>query len=144
MHITAHQRVIPYIVALIAMLSVMGGWSFAATSTAMQGRVPVPVINIEEGSGPCIAPPDEMRRTHMQMLLHQRDKTVRDGERGAPVSLNGCVECHASSRTGSVAGDSQDFCVSCHSYAAVRIDCFDCHQPVATGRSATAALGIQR
>lgn len=77
--------------------------------------------------GQCVADPATMRREHMTMLKHQRDETVRAGVRGAPVSLKTCVECHASRTTGSVAAASTDFCVSCHSYAAVKIDCFQCH-----------------
>ena len=68
-----------------------------------------------------------MRRDHMSMLTHQRDDTVHAGVRGAPVSLTACVECHASQSSGSVAAARTDFCVSCHSYAAVKIDCFECH-----------------
>jgi hypothetical protein len=37
------------------------------------------------------------------------------------------VSCHASKTTGSVAAASTDFCSSCHAYAAVKIDCFECH-----------------
>ena len=29
--------------------------------------------------------------------------------------------------TGSVAAAPTNFCVSCHSYAAVKLDCFECH-----------------
>jgi hypothetical protein len=47
--------------------------------------------------------------------------------RDARASLKGCVECHASAQSGSVATAKTDFCVSCHSFAAVRIDCFECH-----------------
>ena len=68
-----------------------------------------------------------MRRSHMDMLKHQRDDTVHGGIRGAKVSLKACVECHASRETRSVAAARTDFCVSCHSYAAVKIDCFECH-----------------
>ena len=42
------------------------------------------------------APPEVMRRTHMEMLKHQRDETVHGGVRGARASLVGCVDCHAS------------------------------------------------
>ena len=69
-----------------------------------------------------------MRRSHMDMLKHQRDKTVRDGVRGAKASLNACIDCHASSKNGSVLGSKENFCQGCHSYAAVKLDCFECHQ----------------
>jgi [DsrC]-trisulfide reductase subunit J len=77
--------------------------------------------------GPCIAPPEVMRREHPDMLLHQRVKTVHQGIVGAKVSLAKCVACHASKETGSVAASPQDFCESCHAYAGVKLDCFECH-----------------
>ena len=88
-----------------------------------------PVIRIERGEA-CVAPVAEMRRDHMKMLFHQRDRTMRQGVREARASLKGCVECHASQKTGSVAKAETDFCVACHSYAAVKIDCFECHTPL--------------
>ena len=75
----------------------------------------------------CVAPPDVMRRNHMDFLKHQRDDTVHGGIRGAKFSLKGCIDCHASQKTQSVAKDETNFCISCHSYAAVKIDCFECH-----------------
>lgn len=68
-----------------------------------------------------------MRRNHMDLLTHHRDKTVRDGVRTKKHSLKECINCHASKETGSVTAAKDNFCVSCHSYAAVKIDCFDCH-----------------
>ena len=112
--------------------------AFTMPALAQQAdRTPKPAIVIEE-TGHCIAPPEVMRRQHPDMLKHQRDRTVRLGERGARVSLDGCIRCHASRQTGSVVGSDKAFCQACHSYAAVRIDCFDCHQPVA--RAALASL----
>lgn len=102
---------------------------------AADGRVAKPVVKIEN-PGQCIAPADEMRRHHMDMLKHQRDKTMREGVRGAKASLNGCIECHASKQTGSVIGSNDAFCQSCHTYAAVKLDCWDCHQPKAGFKAA--------
>ena len=100
---------------------------FALPAVALAG-VPKPVIDIAT-PGQCIASPEVMRRTHMDMLLHQRDKTMHEGQRGGKVDLNGCIDCHASKSNGSVLGSNQNFCQSCHAYAAVKIDCFECHQP---------------
>jgi hypothetical protein len=97
---------------------------------AKAGRTAKPVIEIAN-PGKCVAPVDEMRRNHMEMLKHQRDRTMRQGIRGEPASLNACIECHASKKTGSVLGSNENFCQSCHSYAAVKLDCWDCHQPKA-------------
>jgi hypothetical protein len=87
-----------------------------------------PRFKIERGEA-CVAPVAEMRRDHMKMLLHQRDRTLREGVRTTRFSLKGCVDCHASEKTGSVLG-KEGFCSSCHEYTAVRIDCFECHTPV--------------
>jgi hypothetical protein len=96
--------------------------------------VPMPTITIAN-EGKCIAPTEEMRRNHMDMLKHQRNETMREGKRGMPASLNACIECHAGKSTGSVIGKDQ-FCESCHSYAAVKLDCWDCHQPKAGFKAA--------
>jgi hypothetical protein len=93
-----------------------------------------PVIRIERG-GACVAPVAEMRRDHMKMLFHQRDRTLRQGLRETRFSLKGCVECHAGQKTGSVLG-KEGFCASCHEYAAVKIDCFECHTPLRQKRVA--------
>ena len=103
--------------ALIATLAIPAG---------VMAGVDKPAI-VKARSGPCIAPPEVMRREHPEILLHQRVKTVRQGIVGAKVSLEKCVECHASKQTGSVAASKQDFCESCHAYAGVKLDCFECH-----------------
>ena len=94
---------------------------------AGEGRTPLPVIAPATAGTQCVEPPDVMRRDHMRFLKHQRDDTVHGGVRGAKYSLKACVDCHASRKTASVATAPNDFCVSCHAYAAVRIDCFECH-----------------
>ncbi len=97
------------------------------------GRVPQPVIESARGDK-CVEDPAFMRRNHMIVLKHQRDDTMHGGIRGAKHSLKGCISCHASQTTNSVAATSTNFCQSCHSYAAVKIDCFECHssRPAAT------------
>ena len=85
-----------------------------------------PVIEAARG-GECVADPAFMRRNHPDLLKHQRNETVHRGVRDARASLKGCIECHASSATGSVAAAPTDFCASCHAYAAVKVDCFECH-----------------
>ena len=80
----------------------------------------------------CVEPVDVMRRDHMTMLFHQRDRTVYFGERSpeAKYSLIECLSCHTQK-------DAQgayipinapgQFCQVCHSYASVKMDCFECH-----------------
>ena len=93
-----------------------------------------PKIKIERGEA-CVAPVTEMRRNHMEMLFHQRDRTLRQGLREPRFSLKGCVDCHASRETGSVLG-KDGFCSTCHSYASVKIDCFECHTPLRQEKTA--------
>lgn len=104
-------------------------------ASADEGRTPKPVIERAAEGAQCVNDPEFMRRNHMDLLKHQRDDTVRQGVRGQKYSLKACIECHASRETASVTKASTNFCVSCHSYAAVKIDCFECHasQPQARG-----------
>ena len=93
---------------------------------ASASRVSQPVIEAARG-GQCVADPAFMRRNHMKLLKHQRDDTLRGGIRMGPYSLKTCIDCHASKTTDSVATSDTNFCQSCHNYAAVKIDCFECH-----------------
>ncbi len=120
---------------------VLGAAATTAGAAGGSGRVPVPQPSVERGTQ-CIAPAAEMRRTHMDLLRHQRDRTLRDGVRGAKVSLNGCIDCHATpvgaAGTRSVVGSADAFCQGCHQYAGVTLDCFECHQPKAAARPGAA------
>ena len=93
---------------------------------ASASRVSQPVIEVARG-GQCVADPAFMRRNHMKLLKHQRDDTLRGGIRTGQYSLKTCIDCHASNTTNSVAASDTNFCQSCHNYAAVKIDCFECH-----------------
>jgi hypothetical protein len=88
----------------------------------------------------CVAETDWMRRNHMTVLMHQRDDTVHNGIRTKRFSLKGCVECPAvkgSDGKSLSAASSQHFCRSCHDYAAVRMDCFECHASRPEAQAAT-------
>ena len=119
---------------MAAMLAVAG---FADTGDKRMGRVAMPTVKIETG-GACVAPTEQMRRDHMKMLLHQRDSTMREGLREPRFSLKHCIDCHASQATGSVLG-KDGFCSSCHTYASVQLDCFECHTPLRQSRVAGAS-----
>ena len=120
------------VVASIGLLAALAAGGALAADPA--GRTPKPVVEAAVTGTQCVAPPEIMRRSHMDFLKHQRDDTVHGGIRGAKFSLKGCIECHAGRQTGSVIGAQTNFCVSCHSYAAVKIDCFGCH----TGKTGAA------
>jgi hypothetical protein len=131
------------------MVELVVGLGLAAAmlpAVADPGRTPQPQLDAARG-GQCVLPPEQMRRQHMDLLKHQRKVTVHEGVRGGPggaASLVGCIDCHASRSNDSVLGSSQNFCQGCHSYAAVKLDCFECHnprtgQPVATAPAASVA-----
>ena len=87
----------------------------------------------------CVEPTDFMRRYHMEVIKHQRDETVHGGIRSTKHSLAGCIACHgAKGPTGEPlpANDEKQFCGACHDFAAVRLNCFDCHATVPTARMA--------
>lgn len=90
----------------------------------------------------CVADTDWMRRNHMTVLMHQRHETVHDGIRTKRFSLEGCIDCHAVKGVDGkpvTIASPKHFCRTCHDYAAVRIDCFECH--ASRPESETAATG---
>ena len=113
------------------------------TATAMAAepkkpsRVPMPVVQTKAGEK-CVEPTDVMRRDHMKFILHQRDETMHRGIRTVKHSFKNCVNCHADAKTNSVLG-KDGFCQSCHTHAAVKIDCFECHTAAPEPSKAAAA-----
>ena len=99
--------------------------------------VPQPVIQKGKGDK-CVEDTQFMRREHMEVLEHHRDETMREGIRTKQHSLKNCIECHATpdeSGQRTVLGKDH-FCQSCHNYAAVQIDCFQCHSSKPEGNAA--------
>ena len=83
----------------------------------------------------CVEETQDMRVNHMEYILHQRDETVHEGIRDKQHSLVECINCHVSDAPDAPRVSSEKhFCSSCHTYAAVSIDCFQCHadRPVKT------------
>ena len=108
---------------MLVLLLATGG---TVSADAGAPRAPIPAA----AGDTCVEPAGDMRREHMHMLMHQRDRTVHEAYRDKQHSLRGCVECHtnrtAEGQTMAVNADGQ-FCQSCHAYAAVKMDCFECH-----------------
>ena len=102
----------------------------APYTTGAEVNVPQPKIVKGES---CVEPTDVMRRYHMDMLMHQRDDTVIRGIRTEKHSLVGCISCHADKDEQGhyipVNAEGQ-FCSTCHSFTAVKMDCFQCHATV--------------
>jgi hypothetical protein len=96
-------------------------------SVAWAAEANAPKLDIGKG-GHCVRDPQWMRRNHMRLLMHVRDDTVRKGIRTEETDgLKNCVDCHASLKDDSVTARADSFCVGCHRYEAVKIDCFECH-----------------
>lgn len=77
-----------------------------------------------------------MRRMHMEMMKHDRDLTMYDGERPVHASLKSCFDCHEVKDEQNVSltyADERHFCRVCHDYAAVKVDCFSCHRSTPDG-----------
>lgn len=86
----------------------------------------------------CVESTPLMRRNHMDYLLHQRDETLRRGIRSGKYSLMGCIDCHARrDKQGRMIPVNAPgaFCQGCHAYAAVSLDCFQCHVTTPRGLS---------
>ena len=153
-----------------AWLAAWGALPLLALSAWADARTPQPTIAIARAGTHCLAAPDVMRREHPDMLKHQRTLTVREGKRGMPASLNACIACHATgtSAVGSPAGTAEPradgagdehssaeptsaqtktagpgahFCESCHAYAAVKLDCFECHAKTPRAMAQQAGAG---
>jgi hypothetical protein len=79
----------------------------------------------------CVEPIDIMRRYHGHFLKHHRNDTMHRGVRTTQHSLIECINCHVTADDDgnypNVKDGSEHFCRSCHNYAAVKIDCFECH-----------------
>jgi predicted CXXCH cytochrome family protein len=112
----------------VIILTVVALVSLVAMTVAVSG---VPQPDIPRGQGEsCVADTDFMRRNHMTLLKHQRDDTVLEGVRSKQYSLKECISCHAVSGSDAMPvtiSSPEHFCRSCHDYAAVKIDCFQCH-----------------
>ncbi len=71
------------------------------------------------------------RKMHPELLLHKRDKTLRQGVRGGYVQLKKCVECHTSvDESGEYipVNSADQFCSTCHKKVGTSLDCFSCHR----------------
>lgn len=78
----------------------------------------------------CVRPTEDMRRNHMKYLLHHRDLTMHEGIRTQKYDLRECLSCHVQKAADGAqihVDSSKHFCNSCHTYAGVKIDCFECH-----------------
>jgi hypothetical protein len=113
-------------------LALVGATTAQATGV---GDFVVPSSNASSVQN-CVEPTEYMRRNHMEVIRHQRDTTVYGGIRSTKHSLAGCVSCHvgydAAKKPVPINAEGQ-FCDACHDYAAVNLNCFDCHATIPEG-----------
>ena len=91
-------------------------------------KIPKPEPVKPEIAKQCVRDTEYMRTSHMVLLNNWRDNIVREGEvrkdktgEGKEYWLSlqkGCMNCHSS---------KVKFCDECHTYAAVKPYCWDCH-----------------
>ena len=97
-------------------------------ATAEEGQL-LPKIPAAKGEQ-CVEPTDVMRRQHMEFIMHQRDLTVHDGIRTKKHQFVRCINCHVRpNEKGEYPRhtSNEHFCTTCHVFASVSIDCFQCH-----------------
>lgn len=104
-----------------------------------------PKIPIDKSKGSCVLPGDQMRREHMKILMHRRDDTMFRGIRGGKKALSACLTCHMvkDEKTGKpvTVASPKHFCRVCHDYAAVKVDCWQCHKSVPEAAERQAMIG---
>ncbi len=75
----------------------------------------------------CIEPTAYMRSSHMELIGRWRTAVVREGEDlyvasdGKRINMSlsqNCLGCHS---------NKEQFCDTCHNYAAVKPNCWSCH-----------------
>lgn len=100
-----------------------------ATSAVSAGDLRPDIPKAAKGKQ-CVEDTEFMRKNHMDLLKHQRVETTRLGIRDKKHSLKNCFTCHfvngADSKPVTVS-DPRHFCRECHDYAAVSVDCWQCH-----------------
>ena len=124
--------------ALRRLALVAASAAFGLMRAEASDRTPAPQPVKPATAEKCVADTQFMRRNHMEMLLHQRDETVHEGIRTKQFSLANCVSCHAVKGADGkpvAYSDPKHFCRTCHSYVAVRVDCFECHASRPEGKA---------
>jgi hypothetical protein len=95
------------------------------------GQAEPNLATAKEKAEQCVEPTEDIRRNHMVYLNQHRDETVIEGIRTKQHSLNECINCHVAPTKADGEAlhypDKEHFCASCHTYAGVKIDCFQCH-----------------
>jgi hypothetical protein len=111
-------------------LGLLGGPGAALAGGGIEGTAKADKLDV------CVEETAFMRRSHFELIKHQRDITVHQGIRKTDHSLAGCIDCHArkDARGSHVSVDAPgEFCAACHEYTGATLDCFTCHATKPTG-----------
>jgi len=111
----------------------IGLFSYPLWRAAGSTRPAMPQLQTPRGTE-CVAPAEEMRRSHMKMLIQWREDVVRRGDRKY-TAWNGKV--YNKSLTGTCLGchDRQQFCERCHASVGVStLRCWNCHNAPQTAK----------
>ena len=139
------MHMIKHAIKILMLGLLLGNTSLVAAGDSILPFIPEAQARFSEAQG-CVEPTDEMRKNHMNYILHQRDETVHEGIRTKQYSLNECINCHVSESPDAPRISSEEhFCNSCHTYAAVNIDCFQCHadRPVKSSYQHSLSSGMK-
>lgn len=106
-------------------------WSPVRAAAPGDGPAGVPLPVLPKATGKhCVMPTEWMRKNHMKLLFHERWITVHDGIFIKGRSMEDCLSCHVHRLADGQwpkPTSRKFFCQACHAYAAVKIDCFECH-----------------
>jgi hypothetical protein len=110
---------------LLAQALLLAGLA-ATLAGCSKSEPPGPELLAQARGDQCVEPTDVIRRDHMNILMHERDEAKRYGRRNPDHGFVGCIDCHVSP-TASRDEPATHFCLACHQFNAVRMDCFQCH-----------------
>ena len=112
------------VLSIIAVAVLLSSAPVQAADGVPMPKIPKALEKTEKGHA------ELMRLKLMDLMNHQRDETVHKGIRTKQYSLKECISCHAvpgpDKQPVSITSPKH-FCRTCHDYAAVKVDCFQCH-----------------
>jgi hypothetical protein len=120
------NKIIAGLVIFIVLLTYPIWSSLGGAAQAPKPSLETPVIE-KMAEKKCIENTQFMKSSHMQLLIDWRDEALRNGNRtfkntegkNIVISLqNTCMKCHS---------NKDKFCDSCHTFAAVKPYCWECH-----------------
>lgn len=114
---------------LLQLLAMLSALTVSVSTAADESNGVGPNIPKAVKGEQCVEDTNVMRRDHMKYLKKHRNETLREGIRTKQYSLKQCLECHvpAADSAEATRAEGEHFCKSCHVYAGVTIDCFECH-----------------